>query len=299
MRALRSAALRASAVALYASLLLACADNPPAPIEDRERGGTARPEQRYTVLRGDTLYSIAFRYGLDYRRLAAANAIAAPYTIYAGQTLALREADPQRPAPQAAAGASSPASVSPAKTGATAAPSAPPSTVRAPVAKAPAAKAPSTNAASTPAPATTAPASAPAGSPAPTPADSSPANAAVRAWSWPASGRVIRGFDANLHKGINIAGKRGDPVRAAAGGRVVYAGSGIAGYGLLLIVRHNDEYLSAYGHNDEVLVAEGSVVRAGQTIARFGNSGTDTVKLHFEIRRSGRPVDPRRLLPPR
>lgn len=110
---------------------------------------------------------------------------------------------------------------------------------------------------------------------------------------------MIRGFDANLHKGINIAGERGDAVKAAAGGRVVYAGSGIAGYGLMLIVRHNEEYLSAYGHNDELLVAEGSVVRSGQTIARFGNSGTDTVKLHFEIRREGRPVDPRRLLPAR
>jgi lipoprotein NlpD len=121
----------------------------------------------------------------------------------------------------------------------------------------------------------------------------------VRTWLWPAGGRVLRAFDASLHKGIDIGGARGDAVRAAAGGRVVYAGSGIAGYGLMLILRHNDEYLSAYGHNDELLVTEGSTVRAGDPIARLGSSGTDGVKLHFEIRRGGRPVDPRDLLPPR
>jgi lipoprotein NlpD len=108
---------------------------------------------------------------------------------------------------------------------------------------------------------------------------------------------VTRRFETSLHKGIDISGSRGDPVLATAGGTVVYAGSGIAGYGLMLIVRHNDEYLSAYGHNDALLVEEGAVVRAGQRIAQRGSSGTDSVKLHFEIRRRGRPVDPLGLLP--
>ena len=267
---------------LVACLLHACADKPPAPIEDRSRGGTARPEQRYTVLRGDTLYAIAFRYGFDYRRLAAANSIPAPFTIYPGQALVLREADPPRPtAPPVAATRASKRSDPGARASSStrgASDGRAPEPKVAPVAKA-ATREPRPTASTSPPPAT--------------------GNVAVRGWTWPASGRVIRGFDANLHKGISIVGERGDPVRATAGGRVVYAGSGIAGYGLMLIVRHNDEYLSAYGHNDELLVAEGSVVRSGQTIARFGNTGTDRVQLHFEIRREGRPVDPRRLLPER
>ena len=121
----------------------------------------------------------------------------------------------------------------------------------------------------------------------------------MTAWRWPTSGRVMRGYSPNVHKGIDIAGKRGDDVRAAAAGVVVYAGTGIVGFGELLIVKHNDIYLSAYGHNDRLLVAEGETVRAGQVIAEKGSSGTDTVKLHFEIRREGKPVDPQRLLPRR
>jgi lipoprotein NlpD len=102
-----------------------------------------------------------------------------------------------------------------------------------------------------------------------------------------------------VHKGIDISGNRGDPVVAVAAGTVVYAGTGIVGLGELLIVKHNEIYLSAYGHNDALLVAEGEIVAAGQTIARKGSSGTDTVKLHFEIRKAGKPIDPQRLLPRR
>jgi lipoprotein NlpD len=257
-------------------LLAACAGGPPAPIEDRGRGGTARSDQRYTVLPGDTLYAIAFRHGLEYRRLAAANDIAAPYLIYPGQALWLREATAvPRPA-TAEPGGKRRAAVSPP----------PAATGKAPV---PPAAAPGASAGTVPAVTKTT-------APAPPQPD---ASSAVRTWLWPAGGRVLRAFDASLHKGIDIGGARGDAVRAAAGGRVVYAGSGIAGYGLMLILRHNDEYLSAYGHNDELLVTEGSTVRAGDPIARLGSSGTDGVKLHFEIRRGGRPVDPRDLLPPR
>lgn len=258
-----------------AVLLGACAGGPPAPIEDRDRGGTARHEQRYTVLPGDTLYSIAFRHGLDFRRLAAANDIDAPFTIFPGQALRLREAPvverPTTAVPdeRRQAGASP---TTPARPKSRKAASSPAQNSR---------PAPDTDSTVTPE--------------APRRSD----NVAVRGWLWPAGGRVLRGFDATLHKGIDIGGERGDAVRAAAGGRVVYAGSGIAGYGLMLILRHNDEYLSAYGHNEELLVTEGAIVRPGDPVARRGSSGTDGVKLHFEIRRRGRPVDPRKLLPPR
>jgi lipoprotein NlpD len=110
---------------------------------------------------------------------------------------------------------------------------------------------------------------------------------------------VTRGFSESVHKGIDIGGARGDPVYAVAAGKVVYAGTGIVGFGELLIIKHNEVYLSAYGHNDKLLVAEGQTVTAGQLIAQKGNSGTDTVKLHFEVRKEGKPIDPQRVLPQR
>ena len=121
----------------------------------------------------------------------------------------------------------------------------------------------------------------------------------MRAWLWPSSGAVVRSFSGTLHNGIDIDGKAGDRVKATAAGRVVYAGSGIVGYGKLLIIKHNDVYLSAYGHNRSLLVGEGEQVAAGQQIAETGSSATNSVKLHFEIRRDGRPVDPLTLLPRR
>jgi lipoprotein NlpD len=248
---------------LPALVLLGCAGHAPAPIEERGARGSSAGPRSYRVVRGDTMYSIAFRYGLDYRRLAAANGVAAPYTIYPGQTLSLAEA--AVPSPTTKAGTKAP-------------PVAPPP---------PAPRRESAQAAAAGTGSTTARPAQAAG------------NAPVSRWSWPGSGRVTRGFDASRHKGIDLAGERGAPVRAAAAGRVVYAGSGIAGYGLLLIIRHNDEYLSAYGHNDVLLVAEGDRVTAAQVVSRMGSSGTDTVKLHFELRRHGRPVDPLRLLPSR
>ncbi|WOJ94592.1 peptidoglycan DD-metalloendopeptidase family protein [Congregibacter variabilis] len=267
------------------AFMTACADKPLAPIEDRGRPGTAKVEQRYTVLRGDTLFSIAFRYGLDFRRLAAANGISAPFTIFPGQKLRLAEADPL--------------------TVVRSTPTVPPKATPSVVAKVPVKQ-------STPSPGTSSSQSTPKAS---TPSASSAvsdkssgntakpvtpvSNRKVAGWRWPVPGKVTRRFETNLHKGVDISGKRGDAVIATAGGSVVYAGSGIAGYGLMLIVRHNDEYLSAYGHNDALLVGEGDVVRAGQKIAQRGSSGTDSVKLHFEIRRRGRPVDPLRLLPRR
>lgn len=280
-------------------LVSACAGNPAAPIEDRSRPGTARGAQSHTVRRGDTLFSIAFRYGLDYRRLAAANAIARPYTIFPGQRLMLREAR----APSAAGSLASRGSPA-----VSAAPKVLPAAAKGTAAKEAAAKGAAAKgtavkarpapppAKAAPAPGKVAPASAASAS---AKAASGAAPAASASWRWPAAGRVVRRFDGTLNKGIDIAGPRGDVVRATRAGRVVYAGTGIAGYGLMLILRHSEEYLSAYGHSDALLVKEGDAVRAGQGVARRGSSGTDSVKLHFEIRRHGRPLDPLSVLPER
>jgi lipoprotein NlpD len=118
-------------------------------------------------------------------------------------------------------------------------------------------------------------------------------------WAWPAAGKVISGFSetANL-KGIDIAGKSGQPVLASGPGKVVYAGNGLRGYGKLIIIKHNNTFLSAYAHNREILVKEGQQVARGQKIAEMGDSDADQVKLHFEIRRLGKPVDPAKFLPP-
>ena len=144
----------------------------------------------------------------------------------------------------------------------------------------------------------------PAAAPAATPA-AVPAPPAARdpeddiGWAWPAAGPVASGFDEGKSKGLAITGKPGDPVLAAADGRVVYAGSGLRGYGNLVIVKHNTTYLTAYAHNQALLVKEDQVVRRGQKIAEMGSTDAERVQLHFEIRRQGKPVDPARLLPPR
>jgi lipoprotein NlpD len=117
------------------------------------------------------------------------------------------------------------------------------------------------------------------------------------AWIWPANGTLLAGFDEAKNKGYDISGKAGDPVVAAADGRVVYAGAGLRGYGNLIILKHNNTYLTAYAHNQTLLVKEDQTVRKGQKIAEMGNSDADRVKLHFEIRRQGKPVDPSRYLP--
>ncbi|MFV8817670.1 peptidoglycan DD-metalloendopeptidase family protein [Haliea sp. E17] len=265
---------QALGLALALLQLSGCGSNAPAPVEDRNARGpnpsvaTHSSHKTYSVQRGDTLYSIAFRYGLDYRRLAAANGIAAPYTIYPGQRLVLEQADlPARTAQSSSAArpAATPSAAPPAST------SRPPaSTVTKP----------------SPAPAKTV-------------AQPSPALGPVKGWRWPTSGPVIRGYSATVHKGIDIGGARGDAVVAVAPGQVVYAGTGIVGLGELIIVKHNEHYLSAYGHNEVLLVKEGQNVSSGQSLARKGSSGTDRVKLHFEIRRDGKPIDPTGVLPRR
>lgn len=147
------------------------------------------------------------------------------------------------------------------------------------------------------APGTTPSAAAPATSAASTPATA--ADVDQLDWTWPAKGKIVAGFSetANL-KGIDIAGTAGEAVRASAPGRVVYAGSGLRGYGKLIIIKHNGTYLTAYAHNRDILVKEGQQVTRGQQIAEMGNSDADQVKLHFEIRRHGKPMDPAKYLPP-
>ena len=117
-------------------------------------------------------------------------------------------------------------------------------------------------------------------------------------WSLPAQGKLVAGFSESANnKGIDIAGKLGQPITASAPGKVVYSGSGLRGYGKLVIIKHNKTYLSAYAHNDQVLVKEGQSVTRGQKIAEMGNTDADQVKLHFEVRRFGKPVDPAKYLP--
>ncbi|MEJ8811328.1 peptidoglycan DD-metalloendopeptidase family protein [Variovorax ureilyticus] len=140
--------------------------------------------------------------------------------------------------------------------------------------------------------------------PAPVTASPTPPAASVSGdedvgWIWPAQGSLIAGFDEAKNKGLDISGKAGDSVLAAADGRVVYAGAGLRGYGNLIILKHNNTYLTAYAHNRTLLVKEDQSVQKGQKIAEMGNSDADRVKLHFEIRRQGKPVDPARYLPPR
>lgn len=132
-----------------------------------------------------------------------------------------------------------------------------------------------------------------------TPPAPAPAGDDEPAWAWPSAGAVVAGFEEGKQKGLLLSGKQGDPVLAAADGRVVYAGAGLRGYGNLLIVKHNNTYLTAYAHNQALLVKEDQAVRRGQKIAEMGSSDAERVQLHFEIRRQGKPIDPARLLPAR
>ncbi|WP_404543983.1 peptidoglycan DD-metalloendopeptidase family protein [Dyella jejuensis] len=264
----------------------------------------------YTVAKGDTLYSIAFRNGTDFREVARLNAIAAPYTIWPGQVLKLPgHGQLSRHAPPSSVAKASPSSSPPPPM-----PSAPvfqPEEATTVAAKAPP-QAPA-HASSTAAIATAVPASTTAGQPpasaTPAPAAAAPAVApaiasgATRAaggikWRWPAAGTVVGRFQSNAAiPGIDIAGKEGDPVVAAADGVVVYSGNGLVGYGELVIIKHNDSFLSAYGHNRKRLVTEGQQVKAGQRIAEMGSSGSSRDELEFQIRKDGSPVDPLDYLP--
>ena len=269
--------------AVMCALLAACASprHTPAPVEDRTaRHASVSTESRpaaaaplpgaenagkagyFTVRPGDTLIRIALESGQNWKDIARWNNLDNPNVIEVGQVL--------RVVPPGAIETAAPRTLPPA------------SAASAPVAAASAASAPR-------------PTSSAAPGSAPVPAEEEVA------WAWPTAGgtSVLAGFDEQKNKGLDLGGKAGDPVLAAADGRVVYAGAGLRGYGNLIILKHNNTYLTAYAHNQSLLVKEDQSVRKGQKIAEMGSSDADRVKLHFEIRRQGKPVDPSRYLPAR
>lgn len=301
-------------------LLSACHSTPnQAPVIDRtippavkpatpsETAQIARDERGlYTVKKGDTLIRIALEFGQNYRDLVTWNNLANPNDIKVDQVLRVLppESAPNSAGVETAAVIMPPSEKTP-----------PPAAVvkktapkgdKKPYSDAALAEMQRADngkeaAAPSPAPAAAAAASAAARASVPA-APAAPTLAADDAnvtWMWPSEGKVIATFDEGKNKGVDIAGKAGQQIVAAGAGKVMYAGSGIRGYGNLVIVKHSSNLLSAYAHNRTILVKEGQTVSKGQPIAEMGDSDTDSVKLHFEIRQQGKPVDPSRFLPNR
>ena len=259
--------------------------------------------ETYTVRKGDTMFLIAYITGLDTKELAALNNMKEPYSLSVGQTLKVSNGRSSA-APQAVAKTTSvaqpmqattqPGATEPTITytpGANGTQYGSDGTITGPI-KASVGGTPPSNA-----PLTTQ-VQQPTSQAMTT--ETAPAVSNV-AWRWPTSGNVIQGFSNSDggNKGIDISGSRGQAVNAAAGGRVVYSGNALRGYGNLIIIKHNDDFLSAYAHNDSILVKDQQEVKAGQQIAKMGSTGTNGVKLHFEIRYKGKSVDPTRYLPRR
>lgn len=245
-------------------LLQSCSSHPKPSVSERSTQSIYRGKT-HTVARGETLFSIAWRYGVDLKKLASFNGIKPPYTIFPSQKIRL----------DVHAGNTRVSNSNTAAKGD---------------------KGEGVESAST---------RDDSRSKNESPKDENLPKARIfyspLKWQWPATGKPIALFQGNsgLNKGIDIGGKLGEPVLAAAPGRVVYAGSGLSGYGKLLIIKHSEIFLSAYAHNSTLLVKEGDFIKGGQRIADMGSSGTDRVKLHFEIRSEGSPVDPLRYLPKR
>jgi lipoprotein NlpD len=274
----------------------------------------------HAVQKGDTLYSIAFQNNIDYRELAQWNNIDNPNVIKVGDVVRLTAptvatlatastTTAAAPQPKPGEPVVTPLVVTP-QPSATA--ERPPANTAASKTEPRGGKLPYSDAAlaklnadaAAPTTATTTPTATAPNSPAVTPAPASvpapvaapPASKDSIDWVWPVKGNVITTFT-ELNKGIDIAGTKGTPVMAAATGTVIHTGAGIRGYGRLVIIKHGTGWVSAYAHNDKILVMEGQEVKRGQKIAEMGNSDADQVKLHFEIRRQGKPVDPVGLLP--
>jgi lipoprotein NlpD len=236
------------------------------------RVSTPRYGETAVVHAGDTLYHIATTHGISVLDLAVWNDVPPPYTIHPGQRLRLYPRERVAATPNANV-VSRPSVVSP------------PARRPPVVAPRPTTSQPSAS-------------SAPAAASPPTPV---PTANSIAAWRWPTEGELIGGY-ANgdpTRQGIDLAGRAGQPVLAAADGVIVYSGSGLVGYGELVIIKHNDNWLSAYGHNRARLVNEGQLVKAGQPIAEMGHTGAARDMLHFEIRYNGKPVDPLQYLPRR
>jgi lipoprotein NlpD len=303
------------------------------------------PSKIHVIQTGDTMFSIARKYGLDYRELAAWNNIVNPTSIRLGDTLRLTRPDLSSPASSTPiVGATDPASQVTPNTNSTTPLTAgevittplmvtPPIVIEKPLINSPAMKvepkasklaytdqayaklqAESGGTAATPALPNTALPTSPATASAtstlltpsvtPPPVMTPPASAAVPAttagdmpnWAWPVKGKVLTTFTETT-KGIDIAGTRGKPVLAAAAGKVIYNEAGLRGYGRMIIIKHNEQWLTAYAHNEKILVQKDQEIKQGQKIAEMGSSDTDAVKLHFEIRKQGKPVDPMKYLP--
>ena len=314
--------LRTCALLAAGASVAACVSSRPAPVTERSapagRPATPAPvataptpkpavspeskPDTYTVKPGDTLYSIALEHGLDYRELALWNGIDNPSALRVGSQLRLT-------APAAAV------TTAPLKTPGGSVQAKPLGTAPAPVPVVPAPPPSSASIVSEPKGvrvpysdqalaqlSNTAPAVAPRAEPPRTEARTETAPDSARGpddldWAWPVRGKVIATFNDASSKGIAIAGRLGQPVLASAPGRVIFSGSGIRGFGKLVVIKHNNTYLSVYAHNNELVVKEGQNVSKGQKIAEMGSTDADQVKLHFEIRRYGKPIDPLKLLP--
>jgi lipoprotein NlpD len=290
---------RSVCVLALSLLMTACASRlDQAPVVDRSGGAVLStqaaqpavplgppPPGYYRVKPGDTLYRIALENGQNYRDISAWNNLTNPNQIEVDQllrvvppganTAALTPGVSTAPIGGGATVQSAPLGSTAPAAGATAGVAAPPLYGSA-----------ASNAASTP------PANPGAAS------DSNAGASGNVAFAWPVRGPLLGTFNDSTNKGVNIGGAAGDPVKASADGRVVYAGNGLRGYGNLIIIKHDATYLTAYAHNRSLMVKEGDAVTKGQKIAEMGNSDSDRVMLHFEVRRQGKPVDPLKYLPP-
>lgn len=256
--------------------LPACSSKQPAPVEEQStliKKRMLNTDGTYSVRSGDTLYAIAFHYGMDPQAIASWNGIASPYVIRTGQKLRMMAPPP----------GSQPAR---------------PSTAVTVVAAKPQARATTKPATTSPAETTRQP---PAASPVTTkaPQKQVATEADPKSWRWPTQGRVLRGFVSNnpSRNGLDITGREGQAIEASAPGQVVYSGNGLIGYGELIIIRHSEKMLSAYAHNRVRLVQEGDSVDSGQKIAEMGRNPGNEQILHFEIRVRGKPVNPMNYLP--
>jgi lipoprotein NlpD len=307
----------------FAALLIAgCMTRSPAPVDDRRPAPVAQsqplvmqsapvtpapPPGYYTVKRGDTLYSIALEHGVDYRDVARWNNID-PTKLSIGQQLQITP--PPGEAVQIGGATRRPGEIESRPLGSASPGAAPipsgvkdgPKALRLPYSeqnlamlagKPDSLPVPPVAVVKPPVPPVPVP-SAPAVPPVPAAGDRDPE---AIDFAWPVKGRILAGFSEATNKGVDISGKLGDPVLAAAAGRVMYTGTGIRGYGKLIVIKHDNNYNSVYAHNREILVKEGQNVTRGQRIAELGDSDADAPKLHFEIRKSGKPVDPMRYLP--
>ena len=293
-----------------------CASRQPAPVVDRaplpipappvaeapkpaEPPAPEKPIATHTVKRGETLVGIALQYGLDYRELAAWNNITNPNVLAVGQVLVIGApvgSKPYAPVTTPLAAPSAPIEARPIAN--TDSAKVEPRGQKVPYSDRALAQMSSPEAGTPSGAPAQPPTVAVAPTPAPAPEPERPAGTDQESvdWMWPVKGKVLAPFNESS-KGVDIAGRKGAPVVAAASGRVIYAEAGLRGYGKLVIIRHNNTWLSAYAHNDNLLVKEGQDVRKGQKIAEMGSTDADQVKLHFEVRRQGKPVDPAKVLP--